>query len=104
MNRAAFVMSVNQGCQQEYEQRHNPVWPDMLEMLKKHGLHNYSIFLHPQTRQLFAVVEYEDQAMMDSIADEPIAKKWYTYMKDMMAVNPDDSPAMIHMKEVFHMD
>ena len=104
MKRAAFVMSVNQGCEQEYEQRHNPVWPDMLDMLKKHGLHNYSIFLHPQTRQLFAVVEYEDQALLDSIAAEPIAQKWYTYMKDMMPTNPDGSPAMIPMKEVFHMD
>ena len=104
MNRTAFVMSVNEGCEQAYERHHNRSGQQMLEMLKTHGLHNYSIFLHPQTRQLFAVVEYEDRAMMDSIADEPIAKKWYAHMKDLMATNPDNSPAMIPMKEVFRMD
>jgi L-rhamnose mutarotase len=26
--RKAFVMSVNPGAEQEYEKRHNPIWPE----------------------------------------------------------------------------
>ena len=50
MIRKAFVMSVNAGCETEYERRHNPIWADLEAVLKSHGAHNYSIFLHPETR------------------------------------------------------
>jgi L-rhamnose mutarotase len=46
----AFVMSVNAGPAEEYEKRHNPIWPELEPVLKDHGVSNYSIFLHPETR------------------------------------------------------
>ena len=53
MIRKAFVMSVNAGQETEYERRHRPIWPELEAVLKSHGVHNYSIFLHAETRQLF---------------------------------------------------
>ena len=50
--RKAFVMSVNPSAEHEYEKRHNPIWPELEKVLKDHGVSNYSIFLHPETRQL----------------------------------------------------
>ena len=60
MIRKAFVMAVNAGQEREYEHRHNPIWPELEATLKSHGVHNYSIFLHPVTRQLFGYVEPEN--------------------------------------------
>lgn len=40
--RKAFVMSVNEGCEDEYEKRHRPIWEDLAAVLKDHGVHNYS--------------------------------------------------------------
>ena len=54
--RKAFVMSVNAGHEPEYERRHRPIWKELEDALKSHGVHNYSIFLDPQTRQLFGYV------------------------------------------------
>ena len=48
--RKAFVMSVNAGAEAEYEMRHNPIWPELEKVLKGHGVSNYSILLHPETR------------------------------------------------------
>jgi len=67
MIRKAFVMAVNAGHEQEYEHRHNPIWPELEATLKAHGAHNYSIFLHPETRQLFGYVEIEDEARWNAI-------------------------------------
>ena len=53
MIRRAFVMAVAAGKETEYERRHRPIWKELEEVLKAHGVHNYSIFLHPQTLQLF---------------------------------------------------
>ncbi|MEX1045074.1 MAG: L-rhamnose mutarotase [Chthoniobacterales bacterium] len=59
--RKAFVMSVNAGAEQEYEKRHNPIWPELKKVLKEHGVSNYSIFLHLETRQLFGYAEIESE-------------------------------------------
>ena len=50
----AFGMSVNPGSEEEYERRHNPIWPELEALLRAHGVTNYHIFLHAETRQLFA--------------------------------------------------
>ena len=49
--RKAFVMSVQPGAEEECEKRHNPIWPGLEKVLKDHGVSNYSIFLHPETRR-----------------------------------------------------
>ena len=99
MIRKAFVMSVNAGSETEYEKRHTPVWPEMEKTLKAHGVHNYSIFLHPETRQLFAYVEIEDEARWNAIAQTPVCRKWWAHMKDVMPSNPDNSPESLELKE-----
>ena len=68
MIRKAFVMQVQLGQEAEYQRRHSPIWPELQSTLKAHGVHNYSIFLHPETRQLFAYVELESEARWNAIA------------------------------------
>ncbi len=104
MIRKAFVMSVNAGREVEYEQRHRPIWEEMVQTLKAHGVHNYSIFLHPETRQLFGYVEIEDEARWNAIADTDVCRRWWAHMKDVMPSNPDNSPVSREIKEVFHLD
>ena len=102
MIRKAFVMSVDAGQEAEYEHRHRPIWPELEETLKAHGVHNYSIFLLPDTRQLFAYAEIEDESRWDAIADTEICKKWWAHMGDVMPSNPDNSPVAKNLREVFH--
>jgi len=104
MKRKAFVMSVNPGMEEEYERRHSPIWPELESLLSGHGVLNYSIFLDTQTRQLFAYAEIEDDERWSSIADTALCKKWWTYMKDIMPSNPDNSPISRELKEVFHIN
>jgi len=104
MIRKAFVMSVNAGLEEEYEKRHRPIWPELEQTLKDHGVSNYSIFLNEETRQLFGYVEIEDEVRWAAIAETPICKKWWTHMKDIMPSNPDHSPKSTELRNVFHMD
>ena len=104
MIRKAFVMQVNPDQHAEYEKRHNPIWPELEQTLKEYGVHNYSIFLDADTHQLFAYVELEDEERWKRIAETPACRRWWTYMKDIMASNPDDSPIAKDLREVFHID
>ena len=103
MIRKAFVMSVHAGSEVEYERRHRPIWSDLEETLRAYGVHNYSIFLHPETRQLFGYAEIEDEARWAAIADTEVCKRWWTHMHEVMPSNPDHSPIAMGLREVFHL-
>ena len=104
MIRKAFVMQVNAGSEAEYIRRHNPIWPELEAVLKQHGVLDYSIFLHPDTRQLFAYALIQDEARWTAIALTPVCRRWWASMKELMPANPDDSPKAAALKEVFHIE
>ena len=104
MIRKAFVMSVNVGCEEEYERRHRPIWAELEDVLKAHGVHNYSIFLHPETRQLFGYAEIESEERWAAVAGTEVCQRWWKHMADVMPANADSSPVSIALREVFHLD
>jgi L-rhamnose mutarotase len=101
--RKAFVMSVNTGAEQEYKERHHPIWPELEKMLQDHGVSNYSIFVHPETRQLFGYAEIESEEQWSSIASTDTCLRWWKHMSDVMPSNPDHSPVSAALREVFHL-
>ena len=103
MLRKAFVMQLKPGVEKEYARRHNPIWDELADVLKAHGVSNYSIFLHPGTRQLFGYAEIEDEERWQAIASTPVCRRWWDFMADLMEVNPDHSPVGIPLGEVFHL-
>jgi L-rhamnose mutarotase len=104
MIRKAFVMSVNPGAEEEYERRHRPIWTDLEAVLRAHGVLSYSIFLHRETRQLFAYAEIESETQWEAIAQTDVCQRWWRFMRDLMPVNPGDSPQSTALREVFHLE
>lgn len=103
MIRKAFVMEVSPDHHQEYERRHNPIWSDLEQVLKEHGVLKYSIFLHPETNQLFAYAEIESEERWNAIAQTDACQRWWAYMADIMKTNPDNSPFSQDLPPVFHL-
>jgi L-rhamnose mutarotase len=103
MIRKAFRMSVHPGREQEYEQRHSPIWQDLADTLVAHGVETYSIFLDPTSGDLFAYAEIADEARWDAIASTDVCRRWWRHMRDVMPANPDDSPVSRPLTEVFRL-
>ncbi|HCK08407.1 L-rhamnose mutarotase [bacterium] len=104
MIRKAFVMRVNPDQHEEYERRHNPIWPELEETIKAHGVTSYSIYLDAETNQLFAYAEIEDEEQWVSISQEEVCQKWWAHMREIMPSNPDNSPVSKELREVFHIE
>jgi L-rhamnose mutarotase len=96
-------MSVNQQREAEYERRHNPIWPELEEALRQHGVKTYSIFLDPLTRELFGYLEVDDEEAWQAFASTEVCRRWWTHMSEIMPSNPDASPVSSPLREVFHM-
>ncbi len=104
MIRKAFLMTLRPGHQEEYQRRHSPIWPELEAVLKDHGVHNYSIFLDRATDRLFGYAEIESEEKWRQIADTDACRRWWTYMRDLMLTNEDDSPVQEALDEVFHLN
>ncbi len=103
MIRKAFIMSVHGQFVDEYERRHNPIWPELAATLKVHGVNNYSIYISDKTNQLFAYVEIEDLKRWEEIAETEWCRKWWKHMSEIMPSNVDNSPVSTPLREVFHL-
>jgi L-rhamnose mutarotase len=102
--RKAFRMAVHPGQEAEYERRHRPIWAELEKTLIEHGVGTYSIFLDPETRDLFGYVEIEDEARWSAIAQTDVCRRWWRHMQDVMPSNADSSPVSRELREVFHIE
>ncbi|MCE5255426.1 MAG: L-rhamnose mutarotase [Spirochaetaceae bacterium] len=104
MKRNAFVMQLKPGHEAEYKRRHDQIWPELKDELRKAGVSDYSIYLDPKTLRLFAFQYLADDATDSQLASKAIVRKWWNSMVDLMDTNPDNSPACDPLTEMFHMD
>ena len=103
MIRKAFRMSLHPGGEAEYTRRHNPIWAELDDVLRAHGVRSYSIFLDPDTNDLFGYAEVESDERWAAIADTEVCRRWWRSMRELMPSNPDDSPESRDLREVFHL-
>ncbi|MHB9056697.1 MAG: L-rhamnose mutarotase [Paludibacteraceae bacterium] len=104
MKREAFKMFLKPGFEAEYEKRHNAIWPELKQLLKDEGVYDYSIFWDKDTNILFAVQKNSGEGGSQDLGNNPIVKRWWAYMADIMETNPDNSPVSIPLPELFYMD
>ena len=100
MHRVSVKMKLIKGNEAEYKRRHDEIWPELKQLLKEHGIQDYSIFLDAETATLFAVMKVENPALLDELPKNPVMRNWWTYMKDIMLTNSDDSPVAEPLEEV----
>jgi L-rhamnose mutarotase len=101
--RFGFKMKLLPGFREEYRKRHNEIWPELVELLKKEGIGNYSIFLDEESNTLFAYQEQTGESTSQDLGSTEVVQKWWKYMADIMETNPDNSPVTIPLEQVFYM-
>lgn len=102
MEKYAWKATVIDGKLSEYEKRHNEIWPEMLEVLEKAGISNYTIW--NVGNELFGYYECEngiDYATRVQ-SESTVVDRWNEYMKDVMIMelNPNTG-AQPQLKKVF---
>ena len=105
MEKYAWSGRIVPGKKEEYRKRHDEIWPEMVEVLKKAGIRNYTIWNVGD--QLFGY--YECEYGMDFAAkvqgESPVVKKWDEYMKDVLIMEPDPvTKAQPKLEKVFELD
>jgi L-rhamnose mutarotase len=107
MKRVGFLLQVRRDKLAEYREHHRNVWPDMLAALRRHGWHNYSLFLSDDGL-LFGYFETPDnfRTALDGMAGEAVNARWQEFMAPYFeALNGRRADErMLELAEVFHLD
>ncbi|MGH1414561.1 MAG: L-rhamnose mutarotase [Pelagimonas sp.] len=101
--RFVFRMKLNDGMAQEYERRHNAIWPELVDLLHTAGISDYSIHLDPETGHLIGVLTRTSDHGMDDLPNHPIMQKWWAHMADIMQTAPDNAPVAVALTPLFHL-
>ncbi len=105
MQRFAFQLRIRKDKIEEYDRVHAAVWPELLESIRRAGIHDYSIFRRHQTVVLVMRIEDFDRAW-ETLARDPINQKWQKKMADIFEETQDVEPGerFPMLKEVFYME
>ena len=99
----AFRMMLKPGMAEEYRRRHDAIWPDLAEALRRAGIYDYSIFLDEDTNALFAVLRLRPDETRDTLPALPVMQRWWDYMADLMEVQPGNRPVEAPLTPMFHL-
>lgn len=102
--RHAFRMRLKPGAEAEYKRRHDEIWPELARAHQEAGISDYTIFLAPETRWLFAVQRRAPDHRVDRLGDLEIVRQWSAYMSDLMETSADGGTEVSPLVEVFHLD
>jgi L-rhamnose mutarotase len=103
MGSHAFRMQLKPGMAEEYRRRHDEIWPELAALLRDAGIHDYSIFLDPETNALFAVLKLHEDDKRDQLPGHPVMRRWWDHMADIMEVEPDNKPREWPLIPMFHL-
>ncbi|MCL4416002.1 MAG: L-rhamnose mutarotase [Actinobacteria bacterium] len=102
MLRIARHAKLKPGCEREYIKRHKEIWPDVLRLIKKAGVKNYSIFISELDLFSYFEVENWDEAIKKMLSDS-IGEKFQEYMAPLMDAEDPKSPWTV-IDEVFYLE
>jgi len=109
MRRMGLVIGLRPETIAEYKRIHEQVWPEILALINRCNIRNYTIFLREPENLLFASWEYHGSdfdADMKLMRADPRMKDWWRITDPMQVPLPSRKTGewWAPMEEVFHHD
>ncbi|MFM6932126.1 MAG: L-rhamnose mutarotase [Novosphingobium sp.] len=99
----SFRMQLKPGVIAEYRRRHDEIWPELVTLLRQAGISDYRIFVDAPTGSLFAVLTLAEPNRRDDLPGEPVMRRWWDHMADLMEVDAGNRPREWPLEQLFHL-
>jgi L-rhamnose mutarotase len=105
LHRVAFLLRLKPGAGPDYDKAHAAVWPEMLALLKRSGVSEYSIFRREELLFLYMHINGDFEVVWDKIDSDPVNANWQqamsAYFLPKQEMRPGERFPM--MQEVFYL-
>lgn len=104
MERLHFTMQLRDGAVEEYERRHQQVWPALQADLYSAGWRNYSLFRRGLTVHGYAECHPDVDAAQRGMSSSEANAEWQAWFSDVIEEIVDDEGHLITARQLWHMD
>lgn len=103
MERLCFLISLFDGTEKEYDQRHDDIWPEMEEALAEAGFTNYSLF-----RMGTEVIGYAEcvpsiATVLEKMNAFEVENKWNQSLINVIKASNGGNGGLLQVPEVWHL-
>jgi L-rhamnose mutarotase len=105
VRRIAFLLRLKEGTGPEYDRSHAAVWPEMLALLKRAGISEYSIFRRDELLILSMRMEDDFDTVWNRIEADPVNTRWQKAMSAYFLPVQETRPGerFPFLQEVFYL-
>jgi L-rhamnose mutarotase len=97
-------MRLIEGREDEYQRRHDEIWPELVAALRDAGVHNYSLFRRGTTVIAYAECEPDGATAFGAVGATEVDARWAKWFEDVLAEHVGPDGGLIEAAEVWHMD
>lgn len=104
MQRICFLMEIIAGREDEYQKRHDEIWPELVTALQESGVRNYSLFRRGTTVIAYAECHPDAATAFGKVGQTEVNARWAQWFTDVLAQHTGADGGLIEANEVWHLD
>jgi L-rhamnose mutarotase len=104
LQRICFLMDLIPGREDEYQRRHDEIWPELVAELQKAGVRNYTLFRHGTTVIAYAECHPDAATAFGRVGATEVNARWSEWFGDVLARLSDENGELIEASEIWHLD
>lgn len=102
MIRRAFTLRLAPGALAEYKEKHDNIWPELVEEIGRLGIARMTAFEADPV--IFYYSEILDEGAWDRLWESEVHDRWAEMFKSLIAFNDAEQVDARFMTEIFHLE
>jgi L-rhamnose mutarotase len=104
VQRICFLMKIQPGREDEYQRRHDEIWPELVAELQRAGVRNYTLFRRGTSVIAYAECHPDAATAFGAVGATEVNKRWAQWFTEVLAEHTDEHGNLIEATEVWHLD
>ncbi len=101
MIRRAFTLRLKPGSFPEYKERHDNIWPELVEEIERSGIASMTSF--EKNPIIFIYSEIHDEEAWQRLWDTDVHHRWAELFEHLIDI-VDGKPVAGELREIFHLE
>ncbi|MDX6565122.1 MAG: L-rhamnose mutarotase [Gaiellales bacterium] len=102
MIRRAYTIQLAPGALAEYMQKHDDIWPELVEEFGRQGIAQLTAFVADPV--VFYYAEVVDEDAFERLFQTAVHDRWAQEFTDLIAFDEDGQVTAPFMTEIFHLE
>jgi L-rhamnose mutarotase len=104
MERFCFTFRLRPGMADEYQRRHDEIWPELVDALRAAGIANYTLFRRDDQVIAYCECDPDAETAFGRVGATDVNRRWSEWFEDTIETLTDADGNLFQAHEVWHLD